>query len=147
MFRYTLADEMLTAVSFEFDSEEVLFGLTSEVNLSMNGQHAVFPYSTGGSGVSTFSSVRSSPGTVRYSGILLGDTDLLRRVVFEKLGVMTSSVRMKLMLPETGEILAHLSLSDFRIGAIGLASTIVGHTTMIRGQVSATFRRAFLLAV
>jgi hypothetical protein len=141
MVNYIPAAGMLAALSYEFDGEEVLFGLTTELDIESNGTHMLFPYSTGGNSISTFSAINPrSPGAINYQGVLLGDTDLLRRKVFAELGVMESVVRVKLLIPVSLDVLAHWEMYDFRMRAIRFSSQVVGNSIMVRGGIGVTFR-------
>jgi hypothetical protein len=140
MIHYLSAADMLTALSFQCDDTEVLFGLTTDLSLEAPGIHSIHPYHVGSSYFSTFSTVSPGPGSLSYSGILLGDSSVVQAQIFDRFGDMDDSVNLKIIHPTGPSNLLNIDLYDFRIRAIALATRIVGNTTMVTGSVSVTFR-------
>ena len=138
---YRTPTEFLSSISLEFNGSQYLFGLTNSFQIKAPGSHRIFPYCTGGTNFRTRSTEDSVVGSFSFSGMLLGDVELLRTQVFEKLGVIQSSgLRLRVSEIGSGITLAYYFLEDYRIGSIGVDAELVGNTVILTGRFEITFR-------
>lgn len=143
---YALPTNFLSSATMTLDGYRMLFGLFNQFGISSPGTHQVFPYNTGGSTFNTSSTETPSVGQFRYRGLLLGDVDVLREEVFEKLGDFQTKVRLLITDNATGQTILHADLWDYRIGSAEVESQIMGNAGALHGSFSITFRKYTPLA-
>ena len=146
MVNYRTPDNFLASLALEFDGSSFLFGIANAFAIRAPGSHRIFPYCVGGTTFATRSTEDVVPGSLSYTGLMLGELPLLRSLLFEKLGsIQYGGVRLRLSDFETSTPLFYAMLEDYRIGAIEMNSAMFGNTTIVNGRFEVTFRDFYLL--
>lgn len=143
VYNYVLPTDVLPSVGIEIGGLDPLFGLMTSFDLSCHGLHQIFPYATySGSTFDTYSVIRSMPGSMTFSGILVS-TDATVAALLAGLGTMEygSPVLFQVVNPSTGATLGAWNLSDYRLNRVSLSMVALANMTMVRGTFGATFRK------
>ena len=140
--RYVLPTEVLPAITIELAGAQPLVGLMSQFDIGANGTHQVFPYCTySGTHFNTHTTVRESPGSIRFGGVLVATTATIV-ALFGGLGdTVYSATRLRIFNPDSLDVLADWDVYDYRLGGMDLHMHLMQNHTMVKGVFHVSFRK------